>query len=101
MNTCRDCLKSAWRRRVTVDLDACAPSGEAPGADARDDTVTRAVFALPPKYKAVVLLRYYMGMPVKQIASVLSLNEHTVTTRLQRARKRLENELRGWYYDEE
>ena len=101
VNTCRDCLKSAWRRRVTVDLDACAPSGEAPGADARDDTVTRAVFALPPKYKAVVLLRYYMGMPVKQIASVLSLNEHTVTTRLQRARKRLENELRGWYYDEE
>lgn len=101
VNTCRDCLKSAWRRHVTVDLDACAPSGEAPGADARDDTVTRAVFALPPKYKAVVLLRYYMGMPAKQIANVLSLNEHTVTTRLQRARKRLENELRGWYYDEE
>ena len=83
VNTCRDCLKSAWRQRVTVDLDV------------------RAVFALPPKYKAVVLLRYYMGMPAKQIASVLSLNEHTVTTRLQRARKRLENELRGWYYDEE
>ena len=101
VNTCRDCLKSAWRRRVTVDLDACAPSGEAPGADARDDTVTRAVFALPPKYKAVVLLRYYMGMPAKQIASVLSLNEHTVTTRLLRARQRLENEQRGWYSDEE
>ena len=59
INTCKDLMKSAWMRNTDrfVSPDSL-PEGEVP-FDERDDTVTRAVLALPPKIKEVTLLHWF------------------------------------------
>jgi RNA polymerase sigma-70 factor (ECF subfamily) len=56
--------------------------------DARVD-VAQALGRLPYRQRAVTVLRYYMGMELKEIADVLSIKEGTVKTSLFRAREKL------------
>jgi len=101
VNTCKDMLRSPWRRRYAGEEALRAlPDPDGPPR-AQDDTVLQAVMALPNKYKDVILLRYYEGMPLKDIAAALSLSVPTVSTRIARAQKRLHTQLKGWYFDEE
>ena len=51
------------------------------------------IMKLPLKYKEVVLLYYYEGYSIKEIAAILRLPVATVGTRLSRARKLLKGEL--------
>lgn len=98
VNVCRNQLRSPWRRR-RVDwetLEDCA----APDRTETDDTVTRAVLALPAKYREAVVLYYYQGLSTAEMAAALRLPAGTVSTRLRRARERLMPMLKEWYYDE-
>ena len=52
-----------------------------------------AVCALPPERRAAVVLFYYEGMPVDEIAKVLGVPQGTVKSRLSRARKQLKEML--------
>lgn len=88
-NVCRDMLKSKARGHEDLDAHPELPAPE------RDDSVLRAILALPEKYKAVVYLYYYEGCTVREIASMLRLPPNTVKTRLSRARKALKNEMGG------
>ena len=101
VNTCKDLLKSAWvqntDRSVTPDL---LPEGSV-AFDERDDTVTRAVLALPPKLKEVTLLHWYQGMTLDEIIRVLRLPRSTVNYRLKKAKAMLKEKLEDWYYEEE
>ena len=101
VNTCKDLVKSAWSRNtdrsVTPDL---LPEGSVPFEE-RDDTVTRAVMSLPPKLKEAVLLRWYQGLTLEEMAKVLRLPRSTVNYRLKKARTVLKSELEDWYYEEE
>lgn len=101
INTCRDLRRSAWFRRMrrTVSLDQAQIT--AAEDFFRDDTVLRAVMALPQRDKQVILLRYYQEMKVAQIARVLHVPEANAASRLKRARDRLRQTLEGWYFDEE
>ena len=65
-----------------------------------DDTVLQAVMALKPRYKEPVLLYYYQGLPVKEIASVLGIAVSTVSVRLLRAREILKDQLKEWYFED-
>ncbi len=100
INTCKDLTKSAWARktdrRVTPDA---LPEGAAP-FQARDDSVTRAVMALPPKLKEVTLLRWYHGLTLEEMTQVLSLPRSTVNYRLKKAKALLKDELEEWYDEE-
>ena len=66
------------------------------------EEVRRAVDRLPAKFREPIVLRYFEGMPIADIAEVLGLAVNTVDVRLSRARKtlkktlqpRLENERR-------
>ena len=99
INTCKDYARLSWLRRADgyAGLDVPEKAVE-PSAD---DTVLRAVTALPQRYRQVVLLRYYQDMPLSEIAAALGVPVATGSTRLRRARKRLHDELKGWYFDEE
>lgn len=101
INTCKDLMKSAWMRNTDrfVSPDAL-PEGEVP-FDERDDTVTRAVLALPPKIKEVTLLHWYQGMTLEETAKVLRLPRSTVNYRLKKAKLMLKKELEDWYYEDE
>ena len=107
-NVCLDYLKSSYMRRTTFLgdlLDKTKPQSEEkkrikplPGNPVEDrliealDTSTPlldAVKALPPKYKDVILLRFYFDMDNEAIAKQLGITESTVRSRLMRARAKL------------
>jgi len=102
VNTCRDYRRRAWFRwqSRSVDVEQLIIPGGTP-VDARDDTVLKAVMALPIREREAVLLRYYQQMKLQEISQTLGIPEGTVTSRLNRARSRLRRQLEGWYFDEE
>ncbi|WP_321383495.1 sigma-70 family RNA polymerase sigma factor [uncultured Enterococcus sp.] len=50
---------------------------------------------LPEKYKIPIVLHYYAGFNIKEIANLLKLPKNTVKTRLARGRERLKILLEG------
>ena len=101
INTCKDLMKSAWVRNtdrsVTPDT---LPEGSAP-FDEQDDTVTRAVMALPPVLKEATLLHWYQGMTLDEMVRVLRLPRSTINYRLKKAKAILKEELEDWYFEDE
>ena len=85
INTCKDVLKSHWRR-TTVDLDA---AGQVPAPQAEEGSLLAAMELLPPKYRTVLYLYYYEGYNAREIAELLGERPATVSTRLSRGRAQL------------
>lgn len=97
VNVCRSYLRSPYvtRRAAPEALDSLS----SPEPALPDDTLVRAVAALPAKYREVVVLHYYEELTAVEIASLLHRPAATVRVRLKRARELLRTELKGWYYD--
>lgn len=91
VNVSRNLLHSAWFRK-TQPLPETVPASAPEGSD-----VLEAVLALPLKYRTVVHLYYYEGLPVAEIGRALGLGESTVKSRLLRARKKLGEALKEEY----
>ncbi len=97
VNTCRNMLKSWWRRRrVSLDDVAEPPVFDAP----LEREVYDAVLSLPEKYRTVLDLFYYEELSTAEIAEALGLRQSAVTTRLSRARTLLKNKLGEEWQDE-
>lgn len=89
INLCKDYLKSAWyRKNVALDENIAYLPEE-------QENVLHQVLALPPKYKMVIYLYYYEGLSQKEIAKILHKKPATIGTWLARARKILEEKLKG------
>ena len=91
-NLCRDVLKSAARTRTVAMPEGVEYVDEHATADQIDETL-EAVLRLPEKYKDVVYLHYYEGMPTDEIAQVVGSPPSTVRNRLRDARKLLRQML--------
>ena len=95
MNVCRDLRRTAWfrltDRRVTPDM---LPE-RAAAASSRDVELTEAVLHLPVRLRETVLMYYYHGMTVMEIAGALGVTQSSVSGRLQRARHKLRDALEG------
>lgn len=95
MNRCRDLWRGAWLKRVILG----GPTFELiPAPDEfsrRDDqqAMMAAINQLPATFKEVILLHYYQGMNIAEIAQMLELPEGTISSRLSRGRKKLESIL--------
>ena len=101
INTCKDLLKSAWARNTDRSVDPEAlPEGTA-SFDEQDDTVTRAVMALPKELKEATLLHWYQGMTLQEMQKVLRLPRSTINYRLKKAKAILKEELEDWYFEDE
>lgn len=87
-NECRNLLRSSWWRKTTA-LDESIPvqMGEY-------THVYQAVMGLKPKYRVVIYLRYYEACTTQEIAQLLKISQSSVTTRLNRARQMLKEELK-------
>jgi RNA polymerase sigma-70 factor, ECF subfamily len=85
-------------RRIPVnvrplrDVTALADSGAAEDKD-RDRAVREAVYRLPEKYRAAMILFYFHEMDVAQAARTLGLPEGTLKARLSRGRDILRGKL--------
>lgn len=95
LNRCRDLWRGAWLKRVILG----GPTFELiPAPDEfsrRDDqqAMMAAINQLPATFKEVILLHYYQGKNIAEIAQMLELPEGTISSRLSRGRKKLESIL--------
>ena len=101
VNVCKSELRSRSRRipEAKVTEDEVPENGREDQYP--DRTVFNAVNSLPLRYRSPVILYYYQGLPVSDIAGILHIPGATVRTRLSRARALLRNQLDGWYFDDE
>ena len=97
LNRCRDLWRSAWIKKVVLGHPGfeCFPAPDMIGQLADQQTLSEAVSLLKPEFKEVVLLFYYQGFSVSEIAGMLGIAEGTVSSRLSRAREKLQKELKG------
>lgn len=65
-----------WRREVTTDR-LPEPAHDGPDVAAQHD-LSRLVQDLPPRQRLIVVLRFYMDLPVKDVAEHLGCSEGTV-----------------------
>ena len=68
-------------------------AGAALDQSARDESLRRAVLALPPKYRDAILLSYFHEQDVPSAARTLRLPEGTVKVRLFRGRELLRSKF--------
>lgn len=95
--------KSRPVRGAGEDALAALPAGEAGPAGAAEDSVLAAAVltalaALPEHLRIPVVLRYYVGLPEKDIAVAIRRRPGTVKSRLHEARRLLAQNptLAGW-----
>ncbi len=100
INTCKDTLKSNWLKRVDKHWDMSAVQKQPMFVSDQDRTLFETILNLPGPLKETVLLYYYQGMSIDEVALSLHLSKSTVHKRLQKAKDRLRNDLERWYYDE-
>lgn len=87
-NECRNLLRSSWWRKTTeLDASIAVPPPQYSG-------VFQAVMGLKPKYRVVVYLHYYECCTTGEIAQMLKVSRSVVTTRLNRARQTLKEQLK-------
>ena len=100
MHACYDINRSGWfrfmNRRVTPEM---LPE-QAAAFDEQDEELTLAVMQLPRKEREVILLYYYQGMKVNEIAQALRIAHSSVSGRLKRGRNRMKMLLEGRDGDE-
>ncbi len=92
VNECHSLWRTPWRKRISyLEELASEPSFS---MKERSD-LYYAVKELPVKYRQVVHLYYFEEYSVKEIAEMMKLSETAVQTRLQRARQKLKETLKG------
>ena len=95
INTCKDMRRASWFRYV--DRKKTLENIPAPIYDRTFEQAELAmdIMRLPRKYLEIVLLFYYQGMTVREIAQALKIPHQTVSSRLKRAREKLRATLEG------
>ena len=97
LNRCRDLWRSSWIKKVVLGHPGfeCFPAPDEIGQITDRHSLAEAVSLLKPEFKEVVLLFYYQGFTVTEISDMLQIAEGTVSSRLSRAREKLQKELKG------
>lgn len=83
--------KPGQARRVTSN-NGC-PWAELADSE-ESELLLKAVYSLPVRLREVIAMRYFDGLSLKELASVLNCRLGTVKSRLANARKRLHRALR-------
>ena len=87
VNKCKSLHKLAWRRK-NVSLDEC-PDLVQP----EDAGVMEEIRQLPENMRNIIYLYYYEDYTIAEIAEILGKNQNTVSSTLQRARRKLRDLL--------
>ncbi|MGN6368408.1 MAG: sigma-70 family RNA polymerase sigma factor [Phycisphaerae bacterium] len=76
-----------------IEDETVGEPGERLSAEVDAEMLRKAVDALPPEFREVIVLRELEGMSYKEIAAATEVSIGTVMSRLSRARKKLEAAL--------
>lgn len=83
INKCKDIL----RQNRPAELLEQEARQDAPGDSYAEVEFMELLCSIDEKYRTVLILYYVEGFHTREIAKLLELNEHTVKSRLSRARK--------------
>ena len=97
LNRCRDLWRGAWMKRVILGSPAfeLIPAPDETDKLEQQQEVMAAIHQLPANFREVILLHYYQGYGITEIAEMMDLPEGTISSRLSRGRKKLEAILKG------
>ena len=97
LNRCRDLWRGAWVKRVVLGSPAfeLIPAPDEMEKLADQQELMSAIHQLPASFREVILLHYYQGYGITEIAEMMDLPEGTISSRLSRGRKKLEDILKG------
>lgn len=88
VNICKNILKSGWRKNTVCDEDILmymsAPS---------EESIMSEILSLPPKYRVILYMHYYIGYTTKEIAEAMNISQSAVLSRLSRGRNKLRDIL--------
>ncbi len=98
VNRCLNHLRRRRPTRAVLDTDTPPVAGAEDTAVARGRVAAtvRAITALPPELRAVLVLHQLEGLSYQEVAAITNLSEPTVRGRLHRARAQVLDELRSW-----
>ena len=87
VNACLDVARRRQRRSIEVELTPIAmPSVADETAEFADrELIDDALRQLEPEFRAVVVLHYFLGMPLQDVAVAMRIPVGTVKSRLHRA----------------
>lgn len=96
LNRCRDLWRGAWLKRVVLGSPVFEMIPAPDESERRDEeeAMMKAIYQLPGSFREAILLYYYQGYGISEIAEMLDLPEGTISSRLSRARKKLESILK-------
>ena len=89
INECKKFWRSPWRK--VEDMEAYANT--LPFENQRDSDLFCTIMGMEQKYRTVIMLYYYEGYSIAEIAQLLHVPAGTIGTRLSRARNILRNQL--------
>ena len=89
VNVCKDLSRTPWRLHTVSLEEAAEPLAPEP----EDRQVLEEVLRLPKKYRVPLYLHHYEGYSAAEVGAMLGLNVSTVRTRLDRARRKLRQQL--------
>jgi len=89
VNQCKNLFRAPWRKHE--NLEDYANTLAFQEDDSRD--LFRIVMSLDQKYRVTLLLHYYEGYAIREIARIMNVPEKTVSTRLARGRRILKDLL--------
>ena len=88
INQCKDAIKCAYKKKVDVglkELDCTSDSVETVAEEnLENEMLYNTILSLEPKYREIVLLRYYNDLSLDEISEILHISNGAVRTRLSR-----------------
>ena len=95
INTCKDIRRSGWFRHVDRTVTPEIIPEPVCFVEPEDKTLTLEIMNLPAKLKEAALLCWFHGMTYEEAAGALGISPQAVSSRLNRARRKLRAAMEG------
>ena len=98
VNECLNLRRRPWSTGSAEidDAVALAPSSDAVETAERRRDVKKAILALPPDYREVIVLRHFAALSYDEMSEAIGIPAKTVKSRLYSARQQLAELLAPW-----